>query len=84
MSKGIPLCDRHILFTSRNPNLSRFIPYEEANIEVVDMNEDESISLLKWVAPEATSAYVQASGRSIVKESLPLAVDQAGTAIKHH
>ena len=75
----------NILFTSRNPNLSRFIPHEVANIEVVDMNETEATSLLlKWVAPEATSADVQASAESIVKElgCLPLAVDQAGAAIK--
>ena len=35
----------NILFTSRNPNLSQFILHEEANIEVVDMNEDKATSL---------------------------------------
>lgn len=75
----------NILITSRNPNMSRIIPRDGASVDVVGMNEDDATSLLlQWVTPDHQTADAKQRAASIVKELcyLPLAVDQAGAAIK--
>src|SRR5882762_900208 len=84
LAQYLPRGDRgNILFTSRNLSLARHVP-QEARIELDDMEEEDSISLLlKSSAISVCSAELKEAARPIVKElcCLPLALDQAGAAI---
>src|SRR6202795_2103574 len=74
----------NILFTSRNPNLARFVSAED-HIEVDNMEEGDAILLLlRSSGTDESSMQARQTARLIVKElcCLPLAVDQAGAAIQ--
>ena len=74
----------NILFTSRNRMMGQHVLSSNARIEVNGMAEEQAISLLlKSAMLDQSSTDIIPLSRVIVKElcCLPLAVDQAGTAI---
>jgi tetratricopeptide (TPR) repeat protein len=85
LSKYMPAGNRgNILFTSRNPGVSRYVS-REACVEVDHMEEEDAILLLLNSALlDTASAELREAARPIVNELclLPLAVDQAGAAIR--
>jgi hypothetical protein len=84
VAEYIPQGNRgNILFTSRNVALARYAS-REARIEIEDMDEEDAVSLLlKSSLIDECSVQQRQAAQAIVKElcCLPLAVDQAGSAI---
>ena len=74
----------NILFTSRNPTMGDHVSSPKARVEVDAMDEADAISLLlKSAMLDESSSELAQPARVIVKilNCLPLAIDQAGTAI---
>ena len=70
----------NVLITSRNPGLKR-ITLDKNSLEVIDMTNEEGISLLlKSAMLDGTSEHVMTMARKLVSElgGIPLAIDQAG------
>jgi len=86
VAKYMPTGNRgNILFTSRNPGVGGSNITRETSIKVEDMGEEDAISLLLKSAWLDESSPDMQKAASVVANTLcffPLAIDQAGVAIR--